>query len=80
MQKSFPEPAVLKWDRIIHKNVKTKDGEPLGYVAFEDTGFIYILAPGLREYKIPKQHVEAFDGSQVLLDLEFGEIGRYKID
>lgn len=80
MQEALPEPAVLNWDKIIHKNARTKDGEPLGYIASEDKDFILILASGSREYKIPNPHVEAFDGSQVFLDLEFGEVSRYKID
>jgi hypothetical protein len=80
MQKALHEPAVLNWDRVIHKNVRTKDGEPLGYIASEDQDFIVILSSGFREYKIPKPRVQAFDGSQVFLDLEFGEVGRYKID
>ncbi len=80
MQKTLPEAAVLNWNSVIHKNVRTKDGEPLGYIASEDNGFILILASGSQEYKIPKPHVDAFDGSQVFLDLEFGEVSRYKID
>jgi hypothetical protein len=80
MQKALPEPAVLNWNSVIHKNVRTKEGEPLGYIASEDNAFILILSPGSREYRIPKPHVEAFDGSQVFLDLEFGEVGRYKTD
>lgn len=80
MQKALPEPPVLNWNSVIHKNVRTKDGEPLGYIASEDKEFILILASGFKEYKIPKPHVEAFDGSQVLLNLEFGEVDRYKTD
>lgn len=80
MQKALREPAVLNWDRVVHKNVRTKDGEPLGYIASEDKDFILILSSGSREYKIPKPYVEAFDGSQVFLDLEFREVSRYKID
>jgi hypothetical protein len=80
MQKTLPEPAVLNWNSVIHKNVRTKDSEPLGYIASEDKEFILILSSGSREYRVPKTHVEAFDGSQVLLDLEFGEISRYEID
>jgi hypothetical protein len=80
MQEALHELAVLNWNSVIHKNVRTKDGEPLGYIASEEKAFILILASGFREYKIPKPHVEAFDGSQVFLDLEFGEVSRYKID
>ena len=80
IQKSIHEPAVLNWDRVIHKNVRTKDGEPLGYIASEDQDFILILSSGSRECKVPKEHVEAFDGSQVFLDLEYGQLTRYRID
>jgi len=79
MQTALPEPAVLNWDRVVHKNVRTKEGEPLGYIASEDQGFILILGSGFREYKIPKPHVESFDGSQVFLDLQFGDTSRYKL-
>ena len=80
MQKALSEPAVLNWNSVIHKNVRTNDGEPLGYIASEDKGFILILSSGSRVYRIPKAHVEVFDGQQVFLDLAFEEVCRFKID
>jgi hypothetical protein len=79
MQTELSEPAVLNWDSVIHKGVRTKDGEPIGYIAADDEEFIYVLSSSFREYRIPKSHVMTFDGSVVLLDLEFGEVNRYKI-
>jgi hypothetical protein len=79
MQTEFSEPAVLNWNNVIHKNVKTKDGEPLGYIAADDKESIIVLSSRFREYRIPKSQVTGFDGSVVLLDLEFREAGRYKI-
>lgn len=79
MQTEFSEPAVLNWNNVIHKNVRTKDGEPLGYIAADDKESIIVLSSGFREYRIPKSQVTGFDGSVVLLDLEFREVGRYKI-
>ena len=79
MQTELSEPAVLNWDSVIHKGVRTKDGEPIGYIAADDEEFIYVLSSSFREYRIPKSHVMPFDGSVVLLDLEFGEVSRYKI-
>ena len=70
--------AILNGDSFT-KGVRTKDGEPIGYIAAEDEEFIYVLSSRFREYRIPKSHVMTFDGSVVLLDLEFGEVGRYKI-
>jgi hypothetical protein len=80
MQKALSEPPVLNWYSVIHKGARTKDGEPLGYIASEDKGFLYILSSGSRVYKIPKSHVEVFDGSQLFLNLEYGETSRYIID
>ena len=79
MQEALHEQAVLKWSSVIHKNVRTKDAEPLGYIASEDQEFILILSSGSRVYRVPKPHVEAFDGSQVFLDLAFGVVSRFKI-
>jgi hypothetical protein len=79
MQTQISEPAVLNWDSVIHKGARTKDGEPLGYIAAEDKEFIYVLSSRFREYIISKSHVMTFDGSVVLLDLEFGQVGRYKV-
>jgi hypothetical protein len=70
---------VLQWDKVIHKNARTEDGEPVGYIAAEDDESIIVLASGFREYRIPKTHVKAFDGSQLLLDLPSGELEQYRI-
>jgi hypothetical protein len=79
MQAEFSEPAVLNWESVIHKGVRTKDWEPLGYIAAEDEECIYVLTARFREYRIPKSQVKEFDGSVVLLDLQFGKVGQYKI-
>jgi hypothetical protein len=79
MQTELSEPAVLDWESVIHKGIRTKDGEPLGYIAAEDEECIYVLSSRFREYKIPKSRVIEFDGSVVLIDLQFERIGRYKI-
>lgn len=73
------EPAVLNWDSVIHKGVRTQDGNPLGIVAYEEQDFIVVLSNRFREYKIPKSHVEAFDGAQMSLDILWKEIGSYRM-
>jgi hypothetical protein len=73
------ESAVLNWDSVIHKGVRTKDGSPLGIIAYEEQDFIVVLSSRFREYKIPKSHVENFDGSQVSLDIMWKEIGNYRM-
>jgi hypothetical protein len=76
MQTTFQEPAVLNWNRVIHKNVRTKEGEPLGHIAAEEKESIVVLASGQRVYRIPKFHVEEFNGSEVYLDLTFMDVAK----
>lgn len=77
--KKLQEPAVLRWDSVIHKSARTEDGFPVGYIAADDRETIFVLAGGLREYGIPKSHVKAFDGSQVYLDFPSRELDRYQV-
>ena len=74
------EPPVLDWDRIVHKNVRSKDKEDAGNVAAVDADLITILSEGARyEYKIPKSEVEGFDGAEVFLKLTIAELKKYKV-
>jgi hypothetical protein len=79
MKTELSEGAVLSWDSVIHKEARTKDGKPLGYIAAEDEECIYILSSRYREYRIPKSRVMEFDGSVVVVDSQFGRIGRFMI-
>ncbi len=79
MQTELSEPAVLNWDSVIHREARTKDGKPLGYITAEDEESIYVLSSRFREYRIPKSLVMEFDGSAVLIDMRFRKVGRYKI-
>ena len=71
------EPAVLNWDRVIHKNVRTSDGEPVGNIGADLGDSLAILARGHNEFIVPKSRVEGFDGSEVRLDLPFSEMKNY---
>lgn len=73
------EPAVIQWDKVIHKSARTQDGEQVGFIAADDDQSIIVLASRFREYNIPKSHVRAFNGSQVELDLPWNELEQYRI-
>ena len=79
MQTELSKTAVLSWDSVIHKEARAKEGKPLGYIAAEDEECIYVLSSRFREYRIPKSRVMEFDGSVVVVDLQFGREGRYMI-
>ena len=63
----------------MHKNARTEDGKPTGYIAADSDESIIVLARGSREYKIPKSRVKAFDGSQVYLDFPAKDLEQYRI-
>jgi hypothetical protein len=73
------EPAVLRWDRVIHKSARTQDGQMVGYIVADDEESIILLASGFREYSVPKSHVRDFDGSHITLDFSFQELDQYRI-
>ena len=67
--------AVLDWDRIVLKGVRTKDNQDAGNVISVASDEITIGSEGARhEYIVPKSAVEGFNGSEVFLRLSFGEL------
>ena len=67
-------PAVLDWDAIIHKNARSKDGEPVGNIGgVTDSSIVIMRGPG-REFIVPKVHVEAYNGAEVILDLPYNDL------
>ena len=74
------EPAVLDWDRIVHKNVRSSDGQDAGNVDAINGDSIVIITEGARkEYKISKSNVEGYNGAEVLLKLTIGELENYRV-
>jgi uncharacterized protein (TIGR02271 family) len=82
---SSPGDAVVNWDRIIHKNVRTLDNQGIGKVIAvpndEDTIIISSQSGG-EQYKIPKSSVSGFNGAEVLLNETAYKImsSSYKVD
>jgi hypothetical protein len=74
------ESPVLDWDRIVHKNVRSKDGQDAGNVDATDADSIVIITEGARkEYKLPKSQVEAFNGGEVFLESSIAELEKFKV-
>jgi len=82
---SSPGDAVVNWDRIIHKNVRTLDNQGMGKVIAvpndEDTIIISSQSGG-EQYKIPRSLVSGFNGAEVLLNETAYKISSssYKVD
>jgi hypothetical protein len=74
------EQAVLDWDRIVHKNVRSSDGQDAGNVDAINGDAIVIITEGARkEYKISKTNVEGYNGAEVFLKLTIGELENYRV-
>jgi hypothetical protein len=74
------EDAVLYWDDIVHKNVRSKDGQDAGNVDAIEGNTVVITSEGDRqEYNVPKSEIEAYDGAEVSLKIPFGELKKYKV-
>jgi uncharacterized protein (TIGR02271 family) len=79
-----PGDAVVNWDRIIHKNVRTLDNQGMGKVIAvpndEDTIIISSQSGG-DQYKIPRSSVSGFNGAEVLLNETAYKISSsYRVD
>jgi len=77
--KILREPAVIQWDKVIHKGARTEEGQLVGYIAADDEESIIILASGFREYKIPKSHIKTFGGSQIYFDIPLNVLEQFRI-
>ena len=74
------EPAVLDWDRIVHKNVRSSDGQDAGNVDAIIGDSVVIITEGARkEYKISKSDVQAYNGAEVFLKLTIEGLDKYRV-
>jgi hypothetical protein len=79
MRYKMSEDAVVDWESIIHKNVRSKDGQDAGNVDAIEGNTVVITSEGDRkEYNLPKSQVAGYDGAEVSLKITFGELEKYK--
>lgn len=73
---------IENWDRIIHKNVRTSDGEGYGKViAIPDNENAIIISLGSSEqYRLDKANVSGFNGAEVMLDVTAAEMESYRVE
>jgi len=72
--------AVEDWDSIIHKGVRTEEGLAIGSVTAVNADFIIITSEGAREeYSIPKDEVDSYNGSEVVLNISNDRLSQFKV-
>jgi hypothetical protein len=74
------KPPVIDWDRVVTKNVRSKEGEPIGNIVAHMGDSLHIETTGSRgQYMIPKEHVARFDGAEVTLNLTANELAKFAL-
>ncbi|HET9805760.1 MAG: hypothetical protein ACM3VV_04050 [Deltaproteobacteria bacterium] len=72
------EPAVYNWDRIVLKPVRSKDNQDVGNViSIEKDSFT--IHSGRYEFIVSKNDVEGFNGGEVFLSKNYGDLQKNKI-
>jgi hypothetical protein len=71
--------AVINWESIVHKNVRSKEGEGAGNVDAILGDIVVITSAGDRaEYRLPKSQVEGYNGAEVMLKVTLAELEKYR--
>lgn len=70
--------AILNWDRIIHKGVRSSDYEDMGNVIGIDKESLTLMM-GRHEFKVQKSAVQGFNGSEVFLNIPASEALKLEI-
>jgi hypothetical protein len=73
------DPVIQRWERVIHKNVRSNDRIDIGNVISESGDTFTVMQGASREYNIPKSAVEGFDGSELYLSIPYSEVLKYKV-
>lgn len=72
--------SIIDWDSIVHKNVRSREGEDAGNVDAVDANNVVITSAGDRaEYNVPKDQIEGYNGAEVFLKLSLDELQKYKV-
>jgi hypothetical protein len=71
--------VIQRWERVIHKNVRSNDRIDIGNVISESGDTFTVMQGASREYNIPKSAVEGFDGSELYLSIPYSEVLKYKV-
>jgi hypothetical protein len=70
---------VANWESVIHKIVRSNEGNLVGNVDAVDENSILVYSEGGRtRYKIPKHIVQGFDVHEVSLNIQKTKLERFK--
>jgi hypothetical protein len=70
--------AILDWDRLRLKCVRTTDMGDFGNIIATDKDSITLMQ-GRHEFKVPKSCVEGYNGSEVFLNIPSSEVYNFEV-
>ena len=71
---------IVNWEAIVHKNVRSSDGQDAGNVDAILGDIVVITTQGdRREYNLPKTQVEGFIGAEVFIKNTLDELETYRV-
>ena len=70
---------IIHWDRLVHKNVRSKDLQDMGNVIAIDDQSVTMMQ-GRHEFKMPRSCVDDFNGSEVFLNITENDAQKYKTE
>lgn len=72
--------TIVNWEAVVHKNVRSRDGQDAGNVDAIMGDIVVITTQGdRREYNLPKAQVEGFNGAEVSLKITLDELETYRV-
>jgi hypothetical protein len=72
------DPVIYNWDKIVLKPVRSKDNQDVGNViSVEKDSFT--IHSGRYEFIVSKNDVEGFNGGEVFLNKNYGDLQKNKI-
>ncbi len=72
---------ITNWEAIVHKNVRSSDGVDVGNVAEVDDKNLIIIQGAIKEkeYNVPHNSVEQFNGAEVRLNVPYKDLKKYVV-
>ena len=69
---------IIDWDNVVHKNVRSREGEAVGNIVAILGDSIHVETAGSRgQYMIPKENVAQFNGAEVTLNVALNDLERF---
>jgi hypothetical protein len=71
--------SALSLDKVLYKSVRSKDLVSVGSITRVEKDAINIVEGPGRHFRVPKSHIQSLTGSEIVLDITFRDLLKYKV-